>query len=31
MPFIEYDDVVEQIAAADTHPSFGHSILPRAA
>ncbi len=29
MPFVEYDHMVEQIAAATPHPAFGNAILPR--
>jgi len=29
MPFVYRNDVIEQVATAAFHPSFGHAILPR--
>ena len=30
MALVECDDVVEQVAAAASHPALGNSVLPRA-
>ena len=31
MPFIEHDHMVQQVAAAASYPTLGHSVLPRTA
>src|SRR6266481_7988179 len=29
MPFVQYDHMIEQVAAAASHPTLRHAVLPR--